>query len=109
MGVAQYSLDAPVTKGTSGIVVLRREEVAQFAGEPCIRCGRCVRACPSRLNPSILGIFAERFRFDDMDEYHVGDCIECGCCAYVCPSGRPMVHHFRRAKAEIRSKAARAI
>jgi Na+-translocating ferredoxin:NAD+ oxidoreductase subunit C len=109
MGVAQLSLDAPVTKSTSGIVALMRDEVARFAGEPCIRCGRCVQACPSRLNPSILGVFAERSRFDDMDEHHVRDCIECGCCAYVCPSGRPMVHHFRRAKAEIRSTVERAV
>jgi len=108
MGVAQYSLEAPVTKGTSGIVVLTREEVAQFVGEACIRCGRCVRACPMRLNPSALGIFAEHFRFEDAREHHVMDCIECGCCAYVCPSRRPMVHHFRRAKAEIRSVAAKA-
>jgi electron transport complex protein RnfC len=62
-----------------------------------------------RLNPSILGIFAEHFRFDDMREHHVTDCIECGCCSYVCPSRRPMVHHFRRAKAEIRTAAAGAI
>jgi electron transport complex protein RnfC len=109
MGVAQYSLDAPVTKGTSGIVVLQRGEVAQFVGDACIRCGRCVRACPMRLNPSILSIFAERLRFEDAGEHHVLDCIECGCCAYVCPSRRPMVHHFRRAKAEVRKSAAKAV
>ncbi len=109
MGVAQYSLDAPVTKGTSGIVVLRQGEVAQFVGEACIRCGRCVRACPMRLNPSILSIFAERLRFEDAGEHHVLDCIECGCCAYLCPSRRPMVHHFRRAKAEVRKSAAKAV
>ncbi len=109
MGVAQYSLDAPVTKGTSGIVVLRQEEVAQFVGDACIRCGRCVRACPMRLNPSVLSIFAERLRFEDAGEHHVLDCIECGCCAYVCPSRRPMVHHFRRAKAEVRKSAAKAV
>jgi electron transport complex protein RnfC len=109
MGVAQYSLEAPVTKGTTGVVVLRQREVAQFVNEVCIRCGRCVRACPMRLNPSVLGIFAEHFRFDDMREHHVADCIECGCCSYVCPSRRPMVHHFRRAKAEIRSAASGAI
>jgi electron transport complex protein RnfC len=108
MGVAQYSLEAPVTKGTSGIVILRQEEVAQFESKACIRCGRCVRACPMRLNPSVLSIFAERLRFEDAGEHHVLDCIECGCCAYVCPSRRPMVHHFRRAKAEVRSKAAKA-
>ena len=109
MGVAQYSLDAPVTKGTSGIVVLKQGEVAQFVGDACIRCGRCVRACPMRLNPSVLSIFAERLRFEDAGEHHVLDCIECGCCAYLCPSRRPMVHHFRRAKAEVRKNAAKAV
>jgi electron transport complex protein RnfC len=109
MGVAQYSLDAPVTKGTSGIVVLQQGEVAQFVGDSCIRCGRCVRACPMRLNPSVLSIFAERLRFEDAGEHHVLDCIECGCCAYLCPSRRPMVHHFRRAKAEVRKNAAKAV
>lgn len=109
MGVAQYSLEAPVTKGTSGIVVLKQGEVAQFVGEACIRCGRCVRACPMRLNPSVLSIFAERLRFEDAGEHHVLDCIECGCCAYVCPARRPMVHHFRRAKAEVRKIAAKAV
>lgn len=109
MGVSQYSLEASVTKGTSGIVVLARDEIAQFVNDACIRCGRCVRACPMRLNPSLLSIFAERLDFDDAAEHHVLDCIECGCCAYVCPARRPMVHHFRRAKAEVRSKAARAV
>jgi Na+-translocating ferredoxin:NAD+ oxidoreductase subunit C len=108
MGVAQYSLEASVTKGTSGIVVLTQGEVAQFVGEVCIRCGRCVRSCPMRLNPSALGIFAERMRFDEAGEHHVLDCIECGCCTYVCPSRRPMVHQFRRTKAEVRRKAAKA-
>jgi electron transport complex protein RnfC len=61
-----------------------------------------------RLNPSALSIFVERLHFDDAETHHVLDCIECGCCAYVCPSRRPMVHHFRRAKAEIRNAAARA-
>jgi electron transport complex protein RnfC len=109
MGVAQYSLDAPVTKGTSGIVVLKQGEVAQFVGDACIRCGRCVRGCPMRLNPSVLSIFAERLRFEDAGEHHVLDCIECGCCAYLCPARRPMVHHFRRAKAEVRKSAAKAV
>ncbi|MBD3179485.1 MAG: electron transport complex subunit RsxC [Candidatus Latescibacteria bacterium] len=105
MGVAQYSLEASVTKGTSGILLLGMDEVEQFENRACIRCGRCLEACPMRLNPSALSIFAERIEYDRTEEYNVMDCIECGCCAYVCPSRRPMVHHFRKAKAEIRKKA----
>jgi electron transport complex protein RnfC len=102
MGVAQYSLDVSVTKGTSGMVLLTQDEIPQFISDACIRCGRCVSACPMKLVPSALSIFTERMDFEQADEYNVNDCIECGCCAYVCPSRRPMVHHFKRAKAEIR-------
>ncbi len=108
MGVAQYSLEASVTKGTSGIVVLRSGEVAQYTGDACIRCGRCVDACPMRLLPSALSIYIERMNFEMASEYNVMDCIECGCCAYVCPSKRPMVHHFRRGKAEVRKISEKA-
>ncbi|MCK4539448.1 MAG: electron transport complex subunit RsxC [Candidatus Krumholzibacteria bacterium] len=108
MGIAQHSLDAGMTKGTSGLVLLREDEVGQFVSDPCIRCGNCLDVCPMTLNPSALSIFIERMRFDDAEEYNLMDCIECGCCAYVCPSKRPMVHHFRRAKAEIRNKAKKA-
>ncbi|MBN2071890.1 MAG: electron transport complex subunit RsxC [Candidatus Krumholzibacteriota bacterium] len=109
MGIAQHSLEAGMTKGTSGLVLLTENEVGQYVSDPCIRCGRCLEVCPMRLNPSDLSIYSERIRFDEAGEYNVMDCIECGCCAYVCPSRRPMVHHFRRAKAEIRNKARKAI
>lgn len=108
MGVAQYSLSSAVNKGTSGIVLLREHEAGQFESNACIRCGRCLQACPMRLNPSALSIFAERMLYDETGEYNVMDCIECGCCAYVCPSKRPMVHHFRKAKAEIRKRSRKA-
>jgi len=108
MGVAQYSLDTSVTKGTSGIVFLTRDEIPQFVSDACIRCGRCVTVCPMNLNPSALSIFVERMHFDDAGEYNINDCIECGCCAYVCPSKRPLVQHFRRAKAELRKKQRKA-
>ena len=108
MGVAQYSLDVSVTKGTSGIVLLRWDEIPQYVSDACIRCGRCVQVCPMRLDPSALSIFIERMQFNAAEEYNVADCIECGCCAYVCPSRRPLVHHFRRAKAEISKAAGKA-
>ena len=108
MGFALGDTGTPVTKGTSGIVLLNEDETEQFESVACIRCGRCLDACPMRLNPSALSIFIERMRFDEAQEYNVMDCIECGCCAFVCPSRRPLVHHFRRAKAEIRKKPKKA-
>ncbi len=105
MGIAQYSLDSAVGKGTSGIVLLKADEVAQFENNPCIRCGRCLAVCPMNLDPSAISIFAERMRYDETEEYCVMDCIECGSCAYVCPSKRPLVQHFKRAKAEIRKRS----
>ncbi len=101
MGLSVYSLEVPVMKNTTGILLLAPEEIDQFTSEPCIRCGRCLQACPMRLNPSLLGVQIEAERFDLADQNHVMDCIECGCCAYVCPAHRPLVQHFRRAKMEI--------
>ena len=88
--------------------MLRQADIPQYVSDACVRCGRCVRACPMSLNPSALSIFIERMDFEQAAEYNVNDCIECGCCAYVCPSRRPMVHHMRRAKAELRKAAKKA-
>ena len=101
MGRSIYSLDIPVMKNTSGILLLDTDEVVQYGGGPCIRCGRCVDACPMNLMPGTLSVQAENERFDLAEQWHAFDCIECGCCAYVCPSGRPLVQHMRRAKAEV--------
>jgi electron transport complex protein RnfC len=108
MGIAQYSLDSAVSKGTSGIVLLKADEVAQYENNPCIRCGRCLDVCPMNLDPSALSIFAERMHYEEAEEHNVMDCIECGSCAYVCPSKRPLVQHFKRAKAEIRKRLKKA-
>jgi H+/Na+-translocating ferredoxin:NAD+ oxidoreductase subunit C len=102
MGIVQFNLNAPVLKGTSGILCLVESEVSQFRGSPCIRCGNCVDACPMFLVPSALGLLVERNRFEDLGEYHITDCIECGSCAYVCLSHRPLVQFFKRGKLEWR-------
>jgi Na+-translocating ferredoxin:NAD+ oxidoreductase subunit C len=102
MGIVQFNLNAPVLKGTSGILCLLEEEVSQFQGTPCIRCGNCVDACPMFLVPSTLGLLVERSRFEDLGDYNITDCIECGSCAYVCPSHRPLVQFFKRGKLEWR-------
>ncbi|NWG30315.1 MAG: electron transport complex subunit RsxC [Rhodocyclaceae bacterium] len=112
MGQAAASLDVPVTKGISGVVVLRGEDIALGADRkiyPCIKCAECVESCPMGLNPSMLGMLAAKREYDLMGEqYHLGECFECGCCSYVCPSNIPLVQQFRVAKQILREKAAAA-
>lgn len=107
MGQPTASLDVPVVKGTSGILALTDREFVPREEMACLRCLRCVDACPLDLNPCRLGQFAKAKRYDDLLEYHLLDCMECACCSYVCPSSIPLVQRFRVAKALIREKQAR--
>ncbi len=103
MGFAQWTLDVPVTKGTSGILVLTEDEYAASDEYfSCIRCGRCVDICPMGLNPSMLSILAEKGFYEDAKGYSLFDCFECGSCAYVCPAKRPMVQFMRLAKSQVK-------
>ena len=103
MGFAIYSLDIPVTKGTSGIVALTEREIAHAESfGPCIRCGRCIDACPMGLMPSMLSVYAEKGFYEGSKEYNLFDCFECGCCTYVCPSKRPIVQLVRLAKSQVK-------
>ena len=100
MGIAQRTLDVPIIKGTSGILALSVKKKMPMHG-PCIRCGRCVSACPMRLLPAELSIFVENERYDLAEKYGILDCIECGSCAYVCPSNRLIVQQIKIGKYEI--------
>ena len=102
MGNALSNLDAPVIKGTTGIVVLEKGETRNAAVYPCIHCGRCLDACPVFLNPSLLGDFARVQRYDDMVDLHLADCMLCGSCAYVCPSNIPLSQLFQASKLALR-------
>jgi len=103
MGFAIPSLNVPVTKGTSGIVVLTEREIVHNGKfQPCIRCGRCIDACPMGLMPSMLSIYAERGFYEGAKEYSLFDCFECGCCTFVCPSRRPIVQLIRVAKSMVK-------
>ena len=101
MGFAQATLDGSVAKNSSGILLLQAEETGQYTSNPCIRCGRCVDACPMRLLPGPISVLVESEKYDQAEQAFVMDCVECGACSYVCPANRPLIQHFRRAKAEI--------
>lgn len=96
MGIAQYTLDVPVIKGTSGILVLPQREAAKSL--PCVKCGACVEICPMNLMPNRIATFSERRDFAECEAQHVRDCVECGACTYTCISRRPIVHLVKFAK-----------
>ncbi|MBQ5960236.1 MAG: electron transport complex subunit RsxC [Firmicutes bacterium] len=98
MGFAQVGLDIPVTKGTSGILLFTPEQ--DFSGQesPCIRCGRCVAACPIHLMPMMLNRFALNREWEQFEKFHGMDCIECGSCAFVCPAKRHLTQTFKAGK-----------
>ena len=100
MGLAQPSTDIPFTKGTSGIILTG--EGPEAPTRACIRCGRCVDACPIGLTPSRLSTLLEDDRIAESEDWGLNDCIECGCCTYVCPSKRPIIHQVKYGKAELR-------
>jgi electron transport complex protein RnfC len=106
MGLAQANLDAPVIKGTTGVVVLARRETRADRVYPCIHCGRCLDACPVFLNPSLLGDLARVGRYEEMAESHLADCMLCGSCAYVCPSNIPLSQLFQASKVALRRQQA---
>ena len=102
MGIAQADLDVPVTKGTTGVLVLSEDEVRQRQTWPCIKCGHCLDACPVFLNPQWLGALALADRFEEMEVAHLNDCMLCGCCSYVCPSNIPLSQLFAASKSRVR-------
>ena len=101
MGLSQFSLEAPVTKGTSGIVVLTEKDAKLAQPQPCIRCSRCVDSCPMNLMPNALAALIEHKKFEEAHKLGILNCIECGCCSYVCPSKIRHVHLFKYGKIEV--------
>ena len=101
MGRPIASLDVPVLKGCSGVLVFTGKETARRKEYPCISCGRCLEACPYFLNPSRLARLSRSRMFDEMKALNVFDCVECGSCTFACPSNIPIVQLIRTAKDDL--------
>jgi electron transport complex protein RnfC len=101
MGRAMINADAPVTKGTSGILLLTKEESLRRPMHNCIRCAKCVSACPMGLEPSLLMNLSEYKLWDDAEKNYIVDCIECGSCSYTCPANRPLLDYIRLGKSTV--------
>lgn len=90
MGKAIYSLDLPVTKSSSAILCLSKDEASEYEPSACIRCGRCVSVCPGRVMPNQLARLANAGDMDAFIKNNGMECCECGCCSYICPAKRPL-------------------
>lgn len=101
MGRAVSSLNVPVTKGTSGILLMKNEESKRNEAITCIRCSRCVSVCPMGLEPYFLKVVSEKQVFDRAEENRIMDCIECGSCSYTCPSSLPLLDYIRFGKGKV--------
>jgi electron transport complex protein RnfC len=98
MGTTLSTLDIPVTKGTSGILCLTKEQARLEEESSCIRCGKCMDACPMFLNPTKLNSLVLRGQYEEFEKIHGMDCIECACCSYVCPAKRHLTQTCREGK-----------
>lgn len=100
-GVAQFTLDIPVTKGVSGVVFLSKEEVDESKETVCIRCGKCIEVCPMGLAPTALMYRVKKENFAGAKELGVLNCYECGACAYACPAKIPLLDYMKYGKSKV--------
>ena len=112
MGKAMPDTNSYMVKGCSGILVMRNEEARRKEASPCIKCGKCVQACPMGLQPLFLAVYSEKNMLDAAEEERIYDCIECGSCSFSCPANRPLLDWIRQGKPKVmgilRQRAAEA-
>ena len=112
MGRAMVNLDSPVTKGCSGITVLSERDARRREASQCIKCAKCVSACPMGLEPYFLSKMTQKKNWDELEARMITSCIECGCCQSTCPAYLPLLDWVRLGKqtvmGRIRARAAAA-
>ena len=106
MGMAQYTTDVTVGKGTGAMLAFCEDEEKTVENPQCIRCGKCVGACPMKLEPLFMYQYASKKMVDELNESNIMDCMECGACAYACPARLHLTHMFKYGKQLVRDKAA---
>lgn len=101
MGKALSSIDIPVTKGTSGLLIIPSDAARREPIKDCIRCAKCISVCPMGLNPTLLMNVTEYELWDRAEKNYITDCIECGSCSYTCPANRPLLDYIRLGKGKV--------
>ncbi len=101
MGKALLSLEVPMTKGSSGLLLMTGDEALRGEARPCIRCAKCVKACPMGLEPFLLASLSHKQMWDEAEQNDIVSCIECGSCAFTCPSRRPLLDNIRVGKTTV--------
>ena len=104
MGVSAVNMDAPVTKLTSGILLLNDEDATKPPETACIRCARCADACPMGLRPFAIATAIRNHDNSELKQLHIMDCIECGTCSFICPARIPLLDYCKLGKMEIRKQ-----
>ena len=106
MGMAQYTADIPVAKGTGAILAFAADEEKTVENPQCIRCGKCVSVCPMHLEPLFMYQYASKGMVEELNAAHIMDCMECGACSYICPARMHLTHMFKTGKQLVKDKAA---
>ena len=101
MGKALVNTDVPTAKGSSGLLIMNEKEARRVQVQPCIRCAKCVSACPMGLEPFLLATLSAHKEFERVEKEDVMSCIECGSCQFTCPSGRPILDNIRMGKGKV--------
>ncbi len=102
MGKAIVNIDGPIVKGTSSMLLISEKEAYRYEEQDCIRCGKCVKACPMGLEPYLFSSLINNGKFQEAADNHLMDCMECGCCLFSCPAHKPLTDEIRLAKTKLR-------
>ena len=106
MGKAVCNLDGPTTKGAASVLVIDESEAVRAQESNCIRCGKCIGACPMGLEPYFFSALVRNGRFEEAKQHNILDCIECGCCFFSCPAHKPLLDEIRLGKNKVRAMMA---